>query len=166
MGLFLGGGPFHWIHLALWEGDANTVLVKSCPDGLTQIAPHTKRFKGIAHPEEQLVVDRGIGEIHGEGSRRWVLQHLFVLTGHLLQDRDHLTGFVVVSRSHRNHITAGGLSRGVRLRLLGEEVLVGDQQFGTIAAAAQLRGAQPQLAHGAGVAVDHQDFARANGALK
>ena len=76
---------------------------------------------------------------------------------------DHPFGFVVVSRSNNNGIPAGGFFSGVRLSLLRKKILIWNQQFSSIPAAAQLGGPQTQLSHRAGITVDHQDFTGANG---
>ena len=105
-GLVFRWRPFHGINLPLREGNADAVLFKSRPDGLPQIAPNAKGFQGIAYPEQQLVVDRGVGEIDGERCRGRLLEDLLVLPGDLDKDRNHLFGLMVVSSTNNNRVAA------------------------------------------------------------
>ena len=73
---------------------------------------------------------------------------------------------MVVCSSHNDGVPARGFLGGVRLGLLSEKVLIGNQQFSSISAAAQLGGPHPQFSHRAGITVDHQDFAGAHRAFK
>ena len=126
VGLFFGGRPFHRINLPLWEGDANAVVLKAAPDGLSKITADSESFEGIPDPEQESVIDGGICKIDRECLRRWVLQYFLVFFSELFEQCNHLHWLMVVGGTDNDGITARCFVCGVGLCFLGEEVLIRD----------------------------------------
>ena len=102
----LVGWPLHWINLALWEGDANSVVVECSPDFLTQVTAHGASLQGIADRVLDFVVDRRLCKVDRESLGCGMLQDSWMLAGDLFEKCHHLLRFMVIGRTDNYFVSS------------------------------------------------------------
>ena len=102
----LVGWPLHWINLALWEGDANSVVVECSPDFLTQVTAHGESLQGIADRVLDFVVYRRLCKVDRESLWCGMLQDSWMLAGDLFEKCHHLLRFMVIGRTDNYFVSS------------------------------------------------------------